>query len=1107
MVRKLVLAMAAAGALSSTTAQALGLGDITLRSALNQPLSAEIELIELKGLDQNEILPNLASREDFTLAGVERDFFLNDLKFSTVLRENGTAYLQVSTRKPVREPYLNFLVEIHWPNGRLLREYTLLLDPPTFTEEVPAPVAPPAAEKVEPVAPSRPAASVAPRPTAKPVMPAPAQPRVESADVGGGTYTTNSNDTLWEIAATNRPSRSVSVQQTMMAIQQMNPDAFIKQNINLLKRGQVLRLPTLEQTQQLTQRQAVSEVAVQNQQWRDTRDLGAPQLDAARREAVESEGAVATQDGKLTLASASETGTTTSGSDNGSMAAADVDALQNELAINQEKLEKVLRESGEVSSQLTELESQIETLQRLLSLKDEQLAALQAQLAAKGEVPAEIDYNYEEEKPATEAPVAEVAVPDAGVDATQQPAMDEAQPESVATPEPVVKPEPKPEVVKPKPVKPAPAPEMAEPSLVDEILQNPIYLAAGGGALVLLLALLLLARRRSASDESKPESEAPETLGAEESVAEFEAEDALDEAAEEEIDDALSLDGDDDLQETTTAQTGDAIGEADIYIAYGRFNQAVDLLSNAIAQEPGRADLRVKLLEAYAEMKDADSFVKQENELSALGDSIAMQEAESLKAKFPAGALDAVSADSNMSELDVDDLDEALTLDDMDTADAAVEFSLDDLELDLPLGDDADGVAEAEPVTPSVEADDAGDDDFMSLAGDADASDALEFDLDGGDLGDSLDSDDHGAVEESLGSDLDVELDALDEVDGAEFKLDDDLSLDADAGDEFELDDLELPLESATGDDLDLSLDTELGDSELEGFGLDLEESAGDELELDLDDEFDLSLGDEEASGEEVELDVSGGDTLEEPVEEGLPDIEFDLGGDDVEASQEDVQAEEPAVEAAILDEPDFEAKTDELDDIEFDLSDVSLETDELDSLQDLSDEQASEADSDELSEFDLDLDEVEEPVEVPVDEEIGSAAVEIDDAELNLGEEFEIEDLTAEAASEPAADVQVEEDGEFDQLAQDLAAGSDMAALDAATESLASEFDGEDEDSMEEEFDFLAGTNETATKLDLARAYVDMGDVEGARDILEEVLKEGDEAQLKEAQELLDKI
>ena len=117
-VRKLVLAIAAASALTSGTAHALGLGEIDLQSSLSQPLVAEIELLEVRDLAQGEVIPSLASPEEFNKAGVDRQYFLTDLKFTPVIKPNGKSVIRITSTKPVREPYLNFLVEVAWPTGR-----------------------------------------------------------------------------------------------------------------------------------------------------------------------------------------------------------------------------------------------------------------------------------------------------------------------------------------------------------------------------------------------------------------------------------------------------------------------------------------------------------------------------------------------------------------------------------------------------------------------------------------------------------------------------------------------------------------------------------------------------------------------------------------------------------------------------------------------------------------------------------------------------------------------------------------------------------------------------------------------------------------------------
>ncbi|MGE8399472.1 MAG: FimV family protein, partial [Burkholderiales bacterium] len=210
-VRKLVLAIAAASALSSGMAQALGLGELTLKSSLNQPLVAEIELLDIKDLTAAEVVPSLAPAEEFAKAGVDRQAFLNDLSFTPVLNPGGKSVLRVTSSQPLSEPMVKFLVQVMWPNGRLLRDYSVLLDPSKFSPQA--------------------AAAAQAAPVSGPAVNAPVT-RANKASKPA-QYTTSARDTLWEIAARNR--NGASIQQTMLAIQALNPDAFIGNNINQLK--------------------------------------------------------------------------------------------------------------------------------------------------------------------------------------------------------------------------------------------------------------------------------------------------------------------------------------------------------------------------------------------------------------------------------------------------------------------------------------------------------------------------------------------------------------------------------------------------------------------------------------------------------------------------------------------------------------------------------------------------------------------------------------------------------------------------------------------------------------------------------------------------------
>ncbi|CAN7197049.1 peptigoglycan-binding protein LysM [Pseudomonas sp. LjRoot71] len=840
-VRKLVLAIAAASALSSGMAHALGLGEVTLQSALNQPLVAEIELLEVRDLASNEVIPTLASPEAFTKAGVDRQYFLTDLKFTPVLKPNGKSVIRVTSSKPMREPYLNFLVEVLWPNGRLLREYTLLLDPPLYTPQsvIPAtaqlPVAAPAPRVQAPVAAPRPAVAAAPvaRPAAPTAPSAPTAPAAKPLD--GNEYKTTANDTLWEIA--QRARAGGSVHQAMLAIQDLNPDAFVGGNINRLKSGQVLRLPDEQQVKSRAQGEAIAQVAEQNAAWREGRSVAtsARQLDATKRTSAAAAPAKVETGDSLKLVAA-ESGKATTGSDKG---AADSKALTDKLAVTQESLDSSRRENDELKGRMTDLQSQLDKLQRLIQLKDDQMAKLQADLAAQNNAPAPavvpapaavVEAPVVTEAPATPAPAAvpqEPAVVPAPVEPaatgetdfnySEEPA---AQPEAAAPavqePAPVVAAEPAP-VAPPAPVVEAPvvAEPQAESNVIDDLLANPVLLGvAGGGALlVLLLALMMLSRRNALK-----EAELQESLAADDNASDLGAGlDLPDDSFDGLSDDLGSQQSDAPSEERVTAQTGDALGEADIYIAYGRFPQAAELLQTAINDEPQRSDLRLKLMEVYAEMGDRNGFARQDDELREIGGSAA--EVDQIKAKYPAMA--AVAAGAGFAA--------AAAAEDLDS------FSLDDLTLDDPA-----------PKAPAGDQDDAFD---LSL-------DDLESELDR----DLQAAGDNASLNDLDSLALDSDLDFSSPIEQADSKEDDlgfDLSLADSTSDSLDLGgdladfslDLDAPAKStesaAAEDDFLLSLDDEpkVAPAAAEpSFELPAEDAAGD---FDLSADFDLSLSDD----------------------------------------------------------------------------------------------------------------------------------------------------------------------------------------------------------------------------------------------------------------------
>ncbi len=257
--------MALLAACLATPAQtwALGLDELDVTSALNERFVGTIELLDAQGLQPSEIVVSMASREDFERVGVERFFYLTNLKFNVEM-VNGSASVKVSSTQPIAEPYLNFIVEVLWPRGRLLKEYTVLLDPPTFSQASAPAVQAPAQSAARPAPRQSTPASAGTRVDLQPR--APARQSAQRAPVDG--LMTTRDDTLWKIASRTLPSASVSVNQHMLAIQRKNPEAFMRGNINLLKAGYVLDIPTENESLDIASNAATQEVAAQTQAWR-----------------------------------------------------------------------------------------------------------------------------------------------------------------------------------------------------------------------------------------------------------------------------------------------------------------------------------------------------------------------------------------------------------------------------------------------------------------------------------------------------------------------------------------------------------------------------------------------------------------------------------------------------------------------------------------------------------------------------------------------------------------------------------------------------------------------------------------------------------------------
>lgn len=328
-------------ATTSLNARAVSLGHITLESSLNQPLRASILLGNVQRLTPQDVRVGLAPRTAFQAMGVDWSSNLSDLDFRAVSSESGLR-IELSTEASIVEPYLNFVLELVWPNGRLVREYTVLLDPPVLMAPVrPLDITPVQAGRV------RSANRIA-------------EARAQSLDVD---RMTQSGDTLWEIALAARPDRSTSVQAMMLAIQSRNPDAFMNQNINRLKAGYVLVMPDQDDLNRISFESAVAEVASQNtKQMQPVSQKKNPTIEAS-------------VDSELVLVAVDEASSEDQNAEPSEVLAA-TDSAQEE----DERIRFAAIERDRLAGRLASLEGKLESLVDTISLKDQQIAALQKQV-------------------------------------------------------------------------------------------------------------------------------------------------------------------------------------------------------------------------------------------------------------------------------------------------------------------------------------------------------------------------------------------------------------------------------------------------------------------------------------------------------------------------------------------------------------------------------------------------------------------------------------------------------------------------------------------------------------------------------------------------------
>lgn len=639
-------AAAVAMGIASTDASAFALGQLKVQSALGEPLRAEIDVTEMAANEAEGLKINIATAEAFKNAGVPYNSALSDVKATLQRRAGGQYVVRLSGNRPLNDPFIDLLLEANGSSGRIVRDYTVLLDPPTTRQAAAsaaaAQVAPQIATPTERAAPAArarreraappPVVAEAPAARAAAPSPSPATPVAPAAPArasgsGGEQVTVQRGDTASKIAGAHKPA-DVSLDQMLVALLLANPDAFVGGNVNRMRAGAVLDLPSAAEASAVPPAEARRTVTAQSRDFGSYRQRlaeNAPtsNVAAASRNAsgklqanVEDRNAAASAPDKLTISQG-----------NASTRAADEKVAQ-------------ARQAQDSSNRVAELSKNISELNKLKAGTGSAAPAAAAPTPSAPSAPGiavPVPGSSATTTPAAASPAAAAPTP-APTPAPAAPAPVAAA--TPAAPEPVAAPAPAPAAVeapaaaasapvagtteasvaatpaaaasaavaapaaapKPAPKKVVAPPPPPEPTFLEELLDNPLMLA-GGALIALLIGFLLyrvLGRRREEMSESVfLESRIPKDsfFGA---------------SGGESVDTKNRGDSTVSSLSYSPSQLDagdvDPVAEADVYLAYGRDLQAEEILREALRLNPDRTAIHLKLLEIHAKRRDVRAY-------------------------------------------------------------------------------------------------------------------------------------------------------------------------------------------------------------------------------------------------------------------------------------------------------------------------------------------------------------------------------------------------------------------------------------------------------------------------------------------------------------------
>ena len=612
--------MGALGLLATLPAYALGLGKIELSSALNEPFHAEIPVNAINGDEAESLQVRLASNAEFERAGLVKNAAITQLKFD-VIQKAGKTVIVVTSKNAVKEPLLDFLLLAKSSNGQLIREYTVLLDPPknVFKQSARAAQLTPPPQRSQPV-----------------------QSRVQTREsapslAGLSQYgPTSKTDTLWDIALKTRPTRDISVHQMMLALVEKNTTAFIKNNINGLKSGYTLTIPSTAEITQLTQQQARAVVNQQNTAWKNrnvaqkTVVESAPTTEIVEQEQISDEtDEIKVEQDTVSSSTVTDAEPTArlqlvgsndekllSENDLAAFGNEKVKTLSDQLTIAQEVIESQQQESVDMKARLTAMEEQIQTLRKLISLQDPDLARLQSKLEQDSG-----NNELDTLKNMSEALQNSLLGNEVVTSPTESTALDADNNEVETISNDVVTKPPQLEGDKPEVVTPITMEDVSrsesEPTTTLEKIQNFLLehkMTALLAGLAFLLGLLLLNRKKSESgrktwdeaidniNKQKPEAVSPAIV----------------------VPPLIPVDHDAEIETNyePVKTVDDLLNDADVYVSYGNFDKAEQVLTEAYNDDPSNLLVLQKLLFSYYKQAKSTAFVELAREYLVERDSM-----------------------------------------------------------------------------------------------------------------------------------------------------------------------------------------------------------------------------------------------------------------------------------------------------------------------------------------------------------------------------------------------------------------------------------------------------------------------------------------------------